>query len=112
MPTKIKICGICSDVDAELAIKSRVDYLGLIFIKSSPRYIEPELAQNIITAVRKKIELDKPVQIVGVFQNESKSEIEEISSLITLDLFQLHGIETPAFCRSLSKPVIKAFQIS
>jgi phosphoribosylanthranilate isomerase len=102
---KIKFCGICSPTDAEVSVEFGAQYLGLIFVKSSPRYIEPVAAQAITASVQHK------VQVVGVFQDSSAEEMEGIASFVGLDYFQLHGNESPALCKSLSKPVIKAFQV-
>ncbi len=106
MPPAIKICGICNMDDAQLAIDHGAKYLGFIFATSSPRYIEPEIASSIINSLRNQ------VKVVGIFQNASVSEIENIASAVNLDYFQLHGNESPAMCSRLSKPVIKAFQIT
>lgn len=73
---KIKICGICSVEDAQLAIKYAVEYIGLIFVKSSPRYIEPVIAKSIANSIGDKI------QVVGVFQNSTLQEMENIASLV------------------------------
>ncbi len=103
---KIKICGICNIGDAQLAVKYKADYMGLIFVKDSPRYIDPMLAKPIVEAV------GKDIQVVGVFQNSSLGEMENIASLVGLDYFQLHGKEPPSLCSILSKPVIKTFQLA
>jgi phosphoribosylanthranilate isomerase len=103
---KIKICGICNIEDAQLAVKYKIDYMGLIFVKSSPRYIDPMIAKSIAAAVSENI------QIVGVFQNSTLQEMENIASLVGLNYFQLHGQESPGLCSELSKPVIKAFQLA
>lgn len=105
-PPQIKICGICNIEDAQLAVKYKAQYIGLIFVKSSPRYIEPMLAKTIAEAVGKNI------KVVGVFQNSTAQEMENIASLVGLDYLQLHGQESPSLCSTLSKPVIKVFQLT
>ncbi len=105
-PSKIKICGICNIEDAQLAVKYEAQYIGLIFVKSSPRYVEPVIAKSIVDSI------DDNIQTVGVFQDSPLQEMESIASLVGLDYFQLHGHESPTLCSSLSKPVIKAFQIA
>jgi len=66
------------------------DYLGFIFYDKSARFFEgliPELSENI-----KK---------VGVFVNAEINEIIEKVNLYNLHLIQLHGNESPTFCKAL-----------
>jgi phosphoribosylanthranilate isomerase len=105
--TKIKICGICNMTDAQLAIKYGAHYLGLIFVQSSPRYVDPALAQSIVDSCNRE-----QIKVVGVFQNSSTEEMENIAHSVGLDYFQLHGNESPALCSILSRPVIKTLQIA
>jgi len=51
---------------------------------------------------------------VGVFVNASEEDINTQVELYGLDLVQLHGDETPAFCHHISSTVsvIKAFRIT
>ncbi|MCX5657751.1 MAG: phosphoribosylanthranilate isomerase [Candidatus Omnitrophica bacterium] len=104
--TRIKICGITNVVDALEAVKCGADALGLVFA-SSPRKISPPHAADIIRNIAPF------VFIVGVFVNERKETIERLIDLCGLHAVQLHGDETPQFCRKLRKKtkVIKAFYI-
>ena len=103
---QVKICGVCNFEDAQLAIDSGADFIGFIFVKSKPRYIDPQEAKNIVTKLQSK------ATFVGVFQNCSLEELEESAALVNFDYFQLHGCESPALCQNLSKPVIKTVQLS
>ncbi len=107
-----KICGIGTNVDAELAVDAGAQYLGFIFVRESPRYIEPDIAKSIVRNIKQSDDHLDAVQIVGVFQNQSSLVIEEILERVSCDFVQLHGNETPEFCENLSKPVIKTFQIA
>lgn len=106
MTAAIKICGIGSLADAELAIEHGAQYLGFIFVPSSARHIEPNAARSIIDSLKTKIET------VGVFQNATTDEIEKIDNIVGLNYVQLHGNESADLCASLPKPVIKAFQLA
>ena len=87
------------------AVSLDIDALGLIFIKESPRYISPAKAEEISAS------LPPFVQLVGVFRNQSKEEIIEITNQCKLDLLQMHGQESPGFCLSLPRRTIKAFSL-
>ena len=106
MTPAIKVCGICSIDDALLAIEHGAKYLGLIFVESSPRYLDPALARSIVESIEQK------AKVVGVFQNANDDQIENIANSVSLDYLQLHGNESPAFCATLSRPVIKSFQLT
>lgn len=102
---RVKICGITNIVDALLASQLGVDALGFIFYPPSPRYIHPEAARKIVQA------LPPFVTTVGVFVNHEIQEVLETMQLNGIDLAQLHGEESPEYCRHLSCKVIKAFRI-
>lgn len=104
--TKVKICGIRTIEAASAAIDAGADFLGFNFVPMSKRYITPTQAKTIVDAVKGKIE------VVGVFQDSYRGTITEISSLLSLDFVQLHGKETPEFCRAIKVPVIKAFALA
>src|SRR3954471_14331629 len=96
---KIKICGVTRAEDAKAAADLGADFLGFIFVPSSPRFIEPEAASAIAAAVRDNRE--KPPKFVGVFRDASNDYIREIVSIGGLDLVQLHGAEGDEDIRDL-----------
>ena len=102
---RIKICGITNLEDALLAAELGADALGFIFYPPSPRSIEPEAAKNIIA------QLPPFVTTVGVFVDEAAATVKELAATVGLDWLQMHGKETPEYCRSLERRVIKAFRI-
>jgi len=102
---KTKICGITNTRDANEAVKQGADFLGFNFYKKSPRYIEPEEAKKIIA------KLPNTVVAVGVFVNEKAERVNKIAQSVGLDMLQLHGDESPKYCKSFSLPVIKAFHV-
>ena len=85
------------------------DYMGFIFYENSARFIGNQLSkatfQSIPTSTKK----------VAVFVNESLENIEEIYQKYHFDFIQLHGNETPEFCRKLKSKginIIKAFAVN
>jgi phosphoribosylanthranilate isomerase len=102
---KIKICGITNLADALLAAELGADALGFIFYPKSPRKVEPEVARAIIA------QLPPFVASVGVFVDEEASMVQDLVAQVGLDWVQLHGQESPEYCRSLGRKVIKGFRI-
>ncbi|MCQ6277756.1 phosphoribosylanthranilate isomerase [Bacillus sp. EB600] len=101
---KVKICGITDVNTALAAVDSGADAIGFVFAESKRR-IEEEKAREIIA------ELPDDIMKVGVFVNEEQAEIERIAAKVGLTHVQLHGNESPEFCRGLSLPVIKAYSV-
>jgi phosphoribosylanthranilate isomerase len=102
---RIKICGITEVSDALLATELGAHALGFIFYKKSPRYVTPEQARGIIG------QLPPFVATVGVFVDEEAATVQKIAALAGLDWLQLHGRESPEYCRSLGRRVIKGFRV-
>lgn len=101
--TQVKICGITRIEDALFAAACGADAVGFIFHPASPRYIEPERAKEIITA------LPRGIATVGVFVNREAGEVVRTVEECGLDLIQLHGDESPEYCRRFApERVIKA----
>lgn len=101
---KVKICGVTTRDAAIAACRSGADMLGFVFAES-PRKISLERAKEIAGL------LPEHIKITGVFVNETAETILRISEWVNLDYVQLHGDETPEFCRQLGVPVIKALTI-
>lgn len=102
---RVKICGITNLEDALLAADLGAYALGFIFYPKSPRAIRPEAAREIIR------KLPPFVLTVGVFVDEEPAKVQEIVAYAGLDWLQLHGAESPDYCRFLGRRVIKGFQV-
>ena len=102
---KIKICGITNLADALLAAELGADALGFIFYPQSPRKVDPEMARAIIA------QLPPFVAAVGVFVDEEAAMVRDLAARVGLDWVQLHGQESPEYCRGLGCKVIKGFRI-
>ena len=104
MMIKIKICGITNKEDAGWAVDLKVDALGFIFA-DSPRRVKPEIVQEIIKL------LPPFISSVGVFVNEDREKVEEITESCGLTTLQFHGQESPSYCEGFKQKIVKAFRI-
>ena len=101
----VKICGITSLKDAEMAVNYSVPAIGLIFYPDSPRYVDPAKVEQWIDRI------PDSVKKVGVFVNEQIDTINNITRQLKLEFIQLHGDESPEFCNGIIRPVIKVFRV-
>jgi len=102
---KIKICGITNIEDALAAVEAGADALGFVFYNKSPRNISPDQAALLIRR------LPPFVQAVGLFVNEELAAVNGIADRCGLDIVQLHGDESPAYCSGVRRRLIKAFRV-
>jgi len=86
------------------------DFIGFIFYKKSKRWIEHPV----------QISYPNKTKKVGVFVNEAIDELLAKIQQFELDFIQLHGDETPAYCKKLKQiellrkngvELIKAFSV-
>lgn len=105
----MKICGITSLGDAQLAVEAGAWALGVILWPGSPRACDPAQAALIARTLRRRVE------ICGVFVNPPLDEVAAAADTIGLTMVQLHGEEGPAFCdevrRRTGAKVVKAARV-
>jgi phosphoribosylanthranilate isomerase len=95
-----------TDLSEALAIAALgVDALGFIFVNSSPRYVGIDTVRAIVDS------LPPFVDTVGVFMDQEAATVNDIAERCGLTMIQLHGNETPDYCRAMVRPVLKAFRI-
>lgn len=87
---RIKICGVTTPADAELAACCGADAVGLNFYARSPRYLDPARARAVLAV------LPPFVEPVGLFVNTSLDDVRAASSALGLRTLQLHGDVPPA----------------
>jgi phosphoribosylanthranilate isomerase len=103
---QVKICGITNLEDALCAASNGAAAVGFIFYPPSPRYIAPQKASEIIDR------LPPDLVKVGVFVNERTTTVQEIFNDCRLDMVQLHGDESPEYCRAFpARQTIKALAL-
>ena len=100
----IKVCGMTQADNIREAEELGVNLIGLNFYPKSPRCLcqMPDYLPRI-------------AQRVGVFVNQPKEEVTMYADRFGLDYLQLHGTESPGYCRTLQSygfRLIKAFAIA
>ena len=98
---KIKVCGMKYNPGEVAALAP--DYLGFIFWEGSARHMDRPLPAD----------LPRPPARVGVFVNAGPEFVRSRCAEYHLDQVQLHGSESPEYCRDLELSegvgLIKAF---
>lgn len=87
-----KVCGLTRPKDVALCHSLGVDFTGFIFVPGSPRRISPGQAAALPFG---------PGARTGVFSRASLEHIKSAAALARLDYIQLHGGESPEFCRDV-----------
>ncbi len=105
---QVKICGLSQERHVRVVLEAGADLFGLVFYEPSHRYVTPRRARELVQTLengRAKIE------VVGLFVNKEAEFINEVAELVGLDVVQLHGDESPEFCQSIRRPVLKALHM-
>ena len=106
--TKVKICGITTRQDAEMAIDLGADALGFNAWPGSKRFID--LKKEAVWLR----DLPPFVTKVAVMVNPTLDEAKAVFELPFIDLVQFHGNEAPLFCSyffNAGLPFIKAITL-
>lgn len=107
-PLTIKICGIRTSDILEAAIEAGADMAGFVHFARSPRHIEIDALQTLISEARGRVET------CVLLVNPDNSLVMEVAAL-SPDWIQLHGPETPHRCEAIRDeagiPIIKAVPI-
>ncbi|MDN6109953.1 MAG: bifunctional indole-3-glycerol-phosphate synthase TrpC/phosphoribosylanthranilate isomerase TrpF, partial [Enterobacterales bacterium] len=88
-----KVCGLTRAEDAASAYNAGAVYGGLIFVGSSPRYVDITQAREVIAAA--------PLKYVGVFRNAKLETVRLTVERLALHAVQLHGDESQEYIREL-----------
>lgn len=102
----LKVCGLTQLENIQEIARLDVTHIGFIFYTQSPRYLGEKLKPEEAKALQ-------AAEKVGVFVNAEKAYIIEKATTYGLDMVQLHGQESPEFCKDIQAhlPVTKAFNI-
>ena len=105
---KIKVCGLRDAENLRQIADLNPDFVGFIFYDQSPRFVGEDLDEEAVKA------LPRSIRKVGVFVNASPDYILRSVKKYNFQYVQLHGNETPDYCRSLQNRginIIKAFRV-
>lgn len=106
----IKICGIRDLNTAKQLAETDINAIGLNFYQPSPRYVSPEIAAQIVHS------LPPTITPIGLFVNETISQIVQTCKQCNITTVQLHGDEPPERLAELQQTapqlqLLKAFRI-
>ena len=80
----IKVCGVTTPGDAEMAVEAGATAIGFNFWPRSPRFVEPQPWMKQVAALR-----------VGIFVGETSQRMMEIAQQAGLDVAQIYGADAP-----------------
>ena len=108
--TAIKICGITKISQAKAIAQFKINAIGVIGVKKSPRFVSEEECIKIFDAVE---EVSSSIEKVFVIANERLETIRSINNRSNPpSVIQLHGDESADYCRKLKNefPKIKLWK--
>lgn len=105
MTVRVKICGITSTEQAQMAQQYGADALGLVIYEKSPRYVSVEQAAKIRAAIT------GPTLAIALLVNPSESLVKQVIEQVKPDFIQFHGDEVPDFCHQFNFPFIRAVRM-
>ena len=97
---RVKVCGMKDPQNIRQLAELQPDYMGLIFYPKSKRYVERIDVELLDT-------LPETIRLTGVFVNEEMEVIIKRVIDYGLSAVQLHGAESPEFCRVLKERIVE-----
>ncbi|HEY2454661.1 MAG TPA: bifunctional indole-3-glycerol-phosphate synthase TrpC/phosphoribosylanthranilate isomerase TrpF [Scandinavium sp.] len=98
-----KVCGLTRAQDAQAAFEAGAIYGGLIFVPSSPRFVNDAQARDVINSA--------PLSYVGVFRDTAVADVAAKVESLALDAVQLHGSEDQPYIDALRAALPEKVQI-
>lgn len=98
---KVKICGLKTKEQVDVAVENNADFLGFVFAESKRKVSAKQVAD-----ITKNV--PKSIKKVGVFVAPTLETIEKTIQEANLDLVQIHGEQ---FFDKCSVPIIQAVPV-
>jgi len=95
----IKVCGITQLKQLQELDDIGIEFAGLNFYKGSPRCVIGKIKAEDLNHA------DFDLRKVGVFVDENARQVMKTVEEYSLDCVQLHGDESPEYCKRLSEDV-------
>ena len=119
--TVVKVCGMRELSHMVAATEAGVDMLGMVFVTTVRRYIEPEKAQKLAGEFRGtqrssaewqfgKLRV-QGVALVGLFADQPVDEVNEVVARVGLDMVQLCGDEPIGYWSKVTVPILKVVHV-
>lgn len=102
---RVKICGLTRIEDVHASVRAGADAVGLVFYSKSARAVSLLQARKLRDAV------PVFVDVVALFVNATRAEVQDVIDQIGPDLLQFHGDESPDFCAGFGRRYIRAFRL-
>ena len=110
MAPTVKICGLSTGLTLDAALDAGAEMVGFVFFSKSPRHIDWTTARALGLEARGR------ARIVALSVDANDETLERIVDVLSPDLMQLHGGETPARVKRIGelcvRPTMKAIGVA
>jgi phosphoribosylanthranilate isomerase len=101
----VKVCGVRTPEVAEAALDAGADWIGLMLVPKSSRWVDDGAARIVVRTVGDRADL------IGVFVEPTASECDEAASRYGLAGVQVHGNVNHSLMMACSVPVIPVINV-
>ncbi|MGI8847056.1 MAG: phosphoribosylanthranilate isomerase [Candidatus Dormibacteria bacterium] len=101
----VKVCGISTAGIADVAVDAGADWLGLVFERRSPRYVDDRAAAEVRAAA------GSAADCVGVLVEPTPAAASALIDRHRLAAVQLHGRVEPDIVTEIDAPVIRGLNV-
>ena len=110
MTPTVKICGLSTALTLDAALEAGADMVGFVFFPKSPRHIDWATARALGRQAQGH------ATIVALSVDADDDTLKRIVDVLSPDLMQLHGSETPARVKEIGelfgRPTMKAIGVA